>query len=53
VVAILLGWALLGETPPWLAAVGGAFCVAGVVLARRRSPPEGEDGGPSAPSCML
>ena len=36
VVAILLGWALLGETPPWLAAAGGALCVAGVVLARRR-----------------
>jgi drug/metabolite transporter (DMT)-like permease len=36
VVAILLGWALLGETPPWLAAVGGALCLAGVVLARHR-----------------
>jgi drug/metabolite transporter (DMT)-like permease len=36
VVAILLGWALLGETPPWLAAVGGALCLAGVALARRR-----------------
>ena len=36
VVAILLGWALLGETPPWLAAVGGALCLAGVFLARRR-----------------
>jgi drug/metabolite transporter (DMT)-like permease len=36
VVAILLGWALLGETPPWLAAVGGALCVAGVAVARRR-----------------
>jgi drug/metabolite transporter (DMT)-like permease len=35
VVAILLGWALLGETPPWLAAVGGALCVAGVYVARR------------------
>jgi drug/metabolite transporter (DMT)-like permease len=35
VVAILLGWALLGETPPWLAAVGGALCLAGVALARR------------------
>jgi drug/metabolite transporter (DMT)-like permease len=35
VVAILLGWALLGETPPWLAAVGGALCLAGVVVARR------------------
>ena len=36
VVAILLGWALLGETPPWLAAVGGVLCLAGVYLARRR-----------------
>ena len=36
VVAILLGWALLGETPPLLAAVGGALCIAGVALARRR-----------------
>ena len=36
VVAILLGWALLGETPPRLAAVGGALCLAGVYLARRR-----------------
>jgi drug/metabolite transporter (DMT)-like permease len=36
VVAILLGWALLGEAPPWLAAVGGALCLAGVALARRR-----------------
>jgi drug/metabolite transporter (DMT)-like permease len=35
VVAILLGWALLGETPPWLAAVGGVLCLAGVYLARR------------------
>jgi drug/metabolite transporter (DMT)-like permease len=36
VVAILLGWALLGERPPWLAAVGGALCLVGVLLARRR-----------------
>ena len=35
-VAIVLGWALLGETPPWLAAAGGAVCLAGVYLARRR-----------------
>jgi drug/metabolite transporter (DMT)-like permease len=39
VVAILLGWALLGETPPRLAAVGGALCLAGVSLARRRQGP--------------
>ena len=35
VVAILLGWAILGETPPWLAAVGGLLCLVGVYLARR------------------
>jgi drug/metabolite transporter (DMT)-like permease len=35
-VAILLGWAVLGETPPWLAAAGGALCLTGVYLARRR-----------------
>jgi drug/metabolite transporter (DMT)-like permease len=29
-----LGWALLGETPPSPAAVGGALCLAGVYLAR-------------------
>jgi len=33
--AIVLGWALLGETPPWLAVAGGAVCVVGVYLARR------------------
>jgi drug/metabolite transporter (DMT)-like permease len=36
VVAILLSWALLRETPPWLAVAGGALCLAGVYLARRR-----------------
>ena len=37
VVAVLLGWAVLGEAPPGLAALGGALCLVGVVLARRRS----------------
>jgi drug/metabolite transporter (DMT)-like permease len=36
-VAIVLGWALLGETPPWPAAAGGALCLGGVYLARRRA----------------
>ncbi len=36
VVAILLGGVLLGETPPRLALAGGALCLAGVYLARRR-----------------
>jgi drug/metabolite transporter (DMT)-like permease len=36
VVAIALEWQLLGETPPLLAVGGGALCLAGVFLARRR-----------------
>ena len=36
VVATLLGWAILGQTPPLLAALGGALCLTGVYLARRR-----------------
>ena len=35
-IAILLGWAFLGETPAALALVGRALCLAGVALARRR-----------------
>lgn len=34
-IAILLGWALLGETPPLLALLGGTLCLGGVVIARR------------------
>jgi len=33
--AVLLGWALLGETPPPVALAGGALCLAGVVITRR------------------
>lgn len=36
VVAIVLGWALLRESPPVLALVGGTLCVAGVYVARRQ-----------------
>jgi drug/metabolite transporter (DMT)-like permease len=32
--AILMGWAILGESPPALAFGGGALCLAGVVVAR-------------------
>lgn len=35
-IAILLGWALLGEAPPALAIGGGALCLAGVIVAQRR-----------------
>jgi drug/metabolite transporter (DMT)-like permease len=34
-IAILLGWALLGEVPEPLAFVGGGLCLVGVVVARR------------------
>jgi drug/metabolite transporter (DMT)-like permease len=37
-ISILLGWAFLGETPPPLAFVGGAVCLVGVAVARRRPP---------------
>jgi drug/metabolite transporter (DMT)-like permease len=36
VVAIILGWLVLGETPPFLATSGGILCLAGVLVARRR-----------------
>jgi drug/metabolite transporter (DMT)-like permease len=35
-IAVGLGWLLLGESPPTLALLGGALCLAGVVLAQRR-----------------
>jgi drug/metabolite transporter (DMT)-like permease len=35
-VAVLLGWVLLGESPATLALAGGALCLAGVAVARRR-----------------
>lgn len=31
---VLLGWAILGEVPSWLALGGGALCLAGVALSR-------------------
>jgi drug/metabolite transporter (DMT)-like permease len=35
-IAIALAWGLLDETPTALALLGGALCLAGVVVARRR-----------------
>jgi drug/metabolite transporter (DMT)-like permease len=35
-IAILLAWLLLAEAPPLLAVVGGALCLVGVFVARRR-----------------
>ena len=36
VISIALAWALLGETPPTLAYLGGAVALVGVAIARRR-----------------
>jgi drug/metabolite transporter (DMT)-like permease len=49
---ILLGWLLLDEVPPALALVGGAVCLAGVALSRRRdrvrtSVPVAQEAGPT------
>jgi hypothetical protein len=35
-ISVLLGWALLSEAPPALAYAGGALCLAGVAISRRR-----------------
>jgi drug/metabolite transporter (DMT)-like permease len=43
--ALVMGWALLGETPPALAVLGGAICLAGVAIARRT--PRGRGGAGS------
>jgi drug/metabolite transporter (DMT)-like permease len=50
-IAILLGWILLGETPPALAFAGGVLCLAGVAVTRgvrpraRLSPARASSGG--------
>jgi drug/metabolite transporter (DMT)-like permease len=36
-IVILLGWLFLGEVPPALAFAGGAVCLLGVALSRRKS----------------
>ena len=50
---ILLGWLLLDEVPPALALAGGAVCLAGVALSRRRSRvrppvPVAQEAGPTS-----
>lgn len=34
---VLMSWAILGQVPGWLALTGGALCLVGVALSRRRS----------------
>jgi drug/metabolite transporter (DMT)-like permease len=50
---IVLGWLVLDEVPPSLALVGGAVCLAGVALSRRRDRvrprvPVAQEAGPPA-----
>jgi drug/metabolite transporter (DMT)-like permease len=40
-IAVLLGWAILGETPPALALAGGLLCLAGVAVTRGARFPSG------------
>lgn len=35
-IAVTLAWLILDETPPWLAVVGGALSLAGVIITHRR-----------------
>ena len=42
-----LGWLLLGEVPPVLAVVGGAICLLGVAVSRRRGRPRRPVPGPA------
>jgi drug/metabolite transporter (DMT)-like permease len=42
---VLMSWAILGETPQMLAVAGGALCLAGVAISRRRGA-SGQRAGP-------
>ena len=44
--ALLFGWAFLGEVPPVLVFPGGALCLAGVALARTGRPARLDPGKP-------
>jgi drug/metabolite transporter (DMT)-like permease len=49
VIATGLGWVFLDELPAAAAYAGGALCVAGVVLTRRRSRADARDDGADSP----
>lgn len=39
-IAVLMSWAFLAETPTTLGLVGGALCLTGVAISRRRPRPQ-------------
>jgi drug/metabolite transporter (DMT)-like permease len=43
-ISVVLAWLLLGEVPPALAYLGGALCLAGVAVTRRRIAPRANAG---------
>jgi drug/metabolite transporter (DMT)-like permease len=45
-IAVLLGWAILGETPPALALAGGLLCLVGVAVSRGARLPLRRSGSP-------
>jgi drug/metabolite transporter (DMT)-like permease len=45
VLAVLFSWALLGQVPAPLAYLGGALCLVGIAVSRRRPHPAGPDHG--------
>ncbi|MEU8774286.1 DMT family transporter [Streptomyces sp. NPDC048606] len=47
-IVVLLSWALLGEVPAWLTLLGGALCLAGVAVSRRRPTAEPAPTAPGA-----
>ena len=49
---VLLSWSALGQVPGWLAVAGGALCLAGVALSRRRAQAPGSpaDRAPAPPA---
>jgi drug/metabolite transporter (DMT)-like permease len=49
-IAILMGWAFLGETPVALAYVGGVLCLLGVAIARRKGKQPPADAAPVEPA---
>jgi drug/metabolite transporter (DMT)-like permease len=54
VIAIVLGWIVLDETPPRLAVAGGALCILGVSVARRqnrRASQQGPGGRQNSTGC--
>jgi drug/metabolite transporter (DMT)-like permease len=49
---VVMSWAVLDEVPGWLTLVGGALCLAGVAVSRRRGrrPEVAAEAPPASPA---